>query len=59
MPGRGGRIPDDGGNLGGLGLVLVVQAVIGYSYLALGVLAVITLLGLPVALCLPASDQKA
>ena len=47
------------GNLGGLVLVLVIQAVIGNSYLALGALAVITLLGLPVALRLPARDQKA
>jgi MFS family permease len=42
------------GNLGGLVMVLVIQAVIGNSYLALGVLAAITLLGLPVALRLPA-----
>ena len=41
------------GNLGGLILVLVVQAVIGNAYLSLGVLALITLLGLPVALRLP------
>ncbi|MEI4878459.1 hypothetical protein Q8G53_28920, partial [Klebsiella pneumoniae] len=42
------------GNLGGLVLVLAVQAVIGNSYLALGALAVIALLGVPVALRLPA-----
>lgn len=42
------------GNLGGLLLVLVVQAVIGNSYLALGALAVIALLGVPIALRLPA-----
>ena len=47
------------GNLGGLVLVLVIQAVIGNSYLALGALAVVTLLGLPVALRLPARAQKA
>ena len=41
------------GNLGGLILVLLVQAVIGNPYLALGALAVVTLLGLPVALRLP------
>jgi MFS family permease len=42
------------GNLGGLVLVLVIQPVIGNAYLALGVLALITLLGLPVTLRLPA-----
>ncbi|HKW69250.1 MAG TPA: MFS transporter [Candidatus Dormibacteraeota bacterium] len=41
------------GNLGGLILVLLVQAVIGNAYLALGALALVTLLGLPVALRLP------
>ena len=41
------------GNLGGLILVLLVQAVIGSPYLALGALALVTLLGLPVALRLP------
>ena len=41
------------GNLGGLILVLAVQTVIGNAYLALGALAVVTLLGLPVALRLP------
>jgi len=47
------------GNLGGLVLVLVIQSVIGSSYLALGALAAITLLGLPVALRLPARDRQA
>ena len=47
------------GNLGGLVLVLVIQAVIGNSYLALGALAAIILLGLPVALRLPARDPAA
>jgi MFS family permease len=42
------------GNLGGLVLVLVVQAVIGNPYLSLGAMAVVALLGLPVALRLPA-----
>jgi len=42
------------GNLGGLILVLVIQPVIGSPYLALGLLAVIALLGLPVVLRLPA-----
>jgi MFS family permease len=42
------------GNLGGLILVLVIQPVIGNPYLALGLLAVIALLGLPVVLRLPA-----
>ncbi len=42
------------GNLGGLLLVLVVQAVIGNAYLALGALAVVAVAGVPVALRLPA-----
>ena len=42
------------GNLGGVLVVLVVQAAIGNAYLALGALAAVTLLGLPVALRLPA-----
>jgi MFS family permease len=42
------------GNLGGLVLVLVVQALIGNAYLALGVLAVVAVAGVPVALRLPA-----
>jgi len=47
------------GNLGGLLVVLAVQAVIGNSYLALGAIAVITLLGLPAALRLPARTRPA
>lgn len=43
------------GNLGGLVLVLVIQPVIGNAYLALGGLAVITLIGIPIASRLPAS----
>ncbi len=46
------------GNLGGLVLVLVLQPVIGNAYLALGVLALITLLGLPVTLRLPVRTAK-
>jgi MFS family permease len=42
------------GNLGGLILVLLIQPVIGNPYLALGLLAAIALLGLPVVLRLPA-----
>ena len=41
------------GNLGGLVLVLVVQALIGNAYLALGAMAVVALAGVPVALRLP------
>ena len=41
------------GNLGGLLLVLVDQALIGNAYLALGALAVVAVAGLPVALRLP------
>ena len=41
------------GNLGGLLLVLVVQALIGNAYLALAALAVVALAGVPVALKLP------
>jgi MFS family permease len=47
------------GNLGGLVVVLAVQAVIGNPYLALGAIAVITLLGLPAALRLPARTRPA
>ena len=47
------------GNLGGLVVVLVVQAAIGNPYLSLGVLALVTLLGLPVVLRLPARMQTA
>jgi sugar phosphate permease len=42
------------GNLGGLLLVLVVQALIGNPYLALGAMAVVAVAGLPVVLRLPA-----
>jgi MFS family permease len=42
------------GNLGGLLLVLVVQALIGNAYLALGAMAVLAVAGLPVVLRLPA-----
>lgn len=45
------------GNLGGLVLVLVVQAVIGNPYLALGLMGVVALAGVPVALRLPASTR--
>ena len=41
------------GNLGGLLLVLLVQAVIGNSYLALAALAVFAVAGIPIALRLP------
>jgi MFS family permease len=41
------------GNLGGLLLVLVVQALIGNAYLALGALAVVAVAGLPVVFRLP------
>jgi MFS family permease len=41
------------GNLGGLLLVLLVQAVISNAYLALGALVVVTLAGIPVAMRLP------
>ena len=41
------------GNLGGLLLVLVDQALIGNAYLALGALAVVAVAGLPVVLRLP------
>jgi predicted MFS family arabinose efflux permease len=43
------------GNLGGLVLVLAVQAVIGNPYLSLGAMAVVALVGIPVALRLPSS----
>ncbi len=42
------------GNLGGLLLVLATQVVIGNAYMALGLLAVVGVAGLPVALRLPA-----
>jgi MFS family permease len=41
------------GNLGGLLLVLVVQALIGNAYLALGAMAIVAVAGLPVVLRLP------
>jgi predicted MFS family arabinose efflux permease len=41
------------GNLGGLLLVLLVQAVIGNPYLALGALGVVVLAGIPLVLRLP------
>ncbi len=47
------------GNLGGLVLVLAVQAVIGSPHLALAALAVFALLGLPLALRLPARTAGA
>ena len=45
------------GNLGGLVLVLATQAVIANAYLALGLLAVVGIAGLPIALRLPARAQ--
>jgi predicted MFS family arabinose efflux permease len=42
------------GNLGGLLLVLLIQALIGNAYLSLGALAVVALAGLPAVLRLPA-----
>lgn len=47
------------GNLGGLVVVLAVQAAIGSPYLALGAMAVVTLLGLPVVTRLPARTRAA
>jgi hypothetical protein len=47
------------GNLGGVVLVLVVQAVIGNPYVALGAMALITLVGIPVAMRLPARTVTA
>ena len=41
------------GNLGGVVLVLVIQGVMGNAYLPLAALAVIALLGLPIAIGLP------
>jgi hypothetical protein len=41
------------GNLGGLLLVLVIQALLGNPYLALGALVVVAVAGVPVALRLP------
>jgi MFS family permease len=45
------------GNLGGLVLVLITQAVIGNPYLALGLMAVVGLAGIPAALRLPARTR--
>jgi predicted MFS family arabinose efflux permease len=45
------------GNLGGLVLVLATQAVIANAYVALGMLAVVALAGVPVALRLPARNR--
>jgi MFS family permease len=45
------------GNLGGLVLVLITQAVIGNAYLALGLIAVVGLAGIPAALRLPARTR--
>ncbi len=45
------------GNLGGLVLVLAVQAVIGNAFLALGAMTLIAVIGIPVALRLPATAQ--
>ncbi len=45
------------GNLGGLVLVLIIQAVIGNAYLALGLMAVVGLAGIPAALRLPARTR--
>ena len=42
------------GNLGGLLLVLLVQAVIGNPYLALGAMGLVTLAGFPFVSRLPA-----
>ena len=47
------------GNLGGLVVVLAVQAAIGSPYLALGAMASVTLLGIPVVTRLPARTRTA
>jgi len=47
------------GNLGGLLLVLVVQPFIGNAYVALGLMAVVALLGIPVAWRLPVRTATA
>ncbi|HKW59934.1 MAG TPA: MFS transporter [Candidatus Dormibacteraeota bacterium] len=47
------------GNLGGLVVVLAVQAAIANPYLALGAMAAVTLLGLPVVTRLPARTRAA
>ncbi|HET7467680.1 MAG TPA: hypothetical protein VFL29_13550, partial [Candidatus Dormibacteraeota bacterium] len=46
------------GNLGGVVLALIVQVVVGNPYLALGVMGVAALAGLPVALRLPARTRS-
>ena len=46
------------GNLGGVVLALIVQLVIGNAYIALGIMAVAALLGLPAALRLPARTHS-
>ena len=46
------------GNLGGVVLVLVIQAVMGNAYLPLAALAVIGLLGVPLALRAAGSRQS-
>ncbi len=45
------------GNLGGLLLVLAVQPAIGNAYISLGILAVAALIGIPVAMRLPARTR--
>jgi len=45
------------GNLGGLVLVLVVQVAIGNPYVALGLMGVVALAGVPVAVRLPARTR--
>ncbi len=45
------------GNLGGLLLVLAVQPAIGNAYVALGIMAVAALVGIPVAMRLPARTR--
>jgi MFS family permease len=47
------------GNLGGLVLVLAVQPLIGYAYLALGLMAAVGLAGIPVVMRLPARTRSA
>jgi len=42
------------GNLGGVVLALITQAAVGNAYLALGVMALASLAGIPIALRLPA-----
>lgn len=47
------------GNLGGVVLALATQAAVGNAYLALGVMALASLAGIPVALRLPAHQAPA